>query len=83
PVGRDHSRIHYKGNSAGIVEISGKWRYTDGQYKRVDAMMKAGLLIGYASNKLQVPSAYIISHDYQFKEGHPTTPYTITLMEAR
>ena len=83
PLGRDYSRVHAKGGSAGIVEITGNYRYSDDDHKRVDAMMKARSLVGFVNSKMQVPSAYIILNDYKFREGHLTTPYTITLQEAR
>lgn len=83
PLGRGASRVHHKGNSGAIVEISGKWRITDGQHKLVDALKSSGTLVSYISNKVQLGQAYIVLHEYPHKRGHPVVPYTIALQEAK
>lgn len=83
PFGRDYSRVHAKGGMAALIEIVGNYRYSDGDHKRVDAMMKNRVLVAFVNAKMQVPQAYVVLNDYKFREGHLTTPYTITLQEAR
>ena len=83
PLGRGVSRVHHKGNSAAIVELSGNWRISDGQQKLVNAMKNDALLVCYISNKVQLGQTYIVLHEYVEKRGHPVVPYTIAMQEAR
>ena len=79
------SRTHYKGNEAAIVEINGIWAVSDKQYDSVDAMMRAGSVVGFVDELTQTafPNARIIMHDYVRARGKLYWPYTITLLEAR
>jgi hypothetical protein len=80
-LGRGASRIHYKGNRAAIVEISGIWAVADAQYERVDTMMDKGSIVGYASDEVFIPNARIVDHEYERVRGQLYWPYTITLIE--
>ena len=83
PLGRSYSRVHHKGNSAAIVELTGNWRISDEEQLLVDAMMNNALLVCYVSKKVQLGQARIVLHDYPHERGHPVVPYTIALQEAR